>query len=146
MGTFSSLPLNKRKDQEFNRKYIVKFRCQYRYVFPISCDGKIRVGGLYLFNENEGDGAFFLPLGRQKKFSPKTFALKFPLEIVSNCCLVTFPDGTPSLRRRVATNKVRLPMLNWMPISSQSDATAFFKVRLLPTHFGQSQPKFKYKH
>lgn len=36
-------------------------------------------------------------------------------------------DGTPSLRRRVATNKVRLPMLNWTPISSQSDATAFFK-------------------
>lgn len=36
-------------------------------------------------------------------------------------------DGSPSLRRRVAPNKVRLPMLNWTPISSQSDASAFFK-------------------
>ncbi|KAJ7390170.1 hypothetical protein OS493_026677 [Desmophyllum pertusum] len=36
-------------------------------------------------------------------------------------------DGTPSLRRRLAANKVRLPMLNWTPISSQSDASAFFK-------------------
>lgn len=43
-----------------------------------------------------------------------------------------FADGSPSFRRRVAANKVRLPMLNWTPISSQSDASAFFKVRQKP--------------
>ncbi|KAL9956184.1 hypothetical protein ACROYT_G037628 [Oculina patagonica] len=36
-------------------------------------------------------------------------------------------DGTPSLRRRLAANKCRLPMLNWTPMTSQSDASAFFK-------------------
>lgn len=36
-------------------------------------------------------------------------------------------DGTQSLRRRVATNKVRLPMLNWTPIASPNDASSFFK-------------------
>lgn len=80
-----------------------------------------------------------------KRILPKNFRVQVSVRNC-NCCLVTFVDGTPSLRRRVATNKVRLPMLNWTPISSQSDATAFFKVRLLLTHFGQSHPKFKYKH
>lgn len=36
-------------------------------------------------------------------------------------------DGTLSVRRRVPANKVRLPMLNWTPISTQSDASFYFK-------------------
>ena len=42
-----------------------------------------------------------------------------------------FLDGTASLRRRVGANGVRLPMLNWTPISSKADASLFFQVRLL---------------
>lgn len=36
-------------------------------------------------------------------------------------------DGSLSAKRRVNANKVRLPMLNWTPISRQSDASIYFK-------------------